>query len=154
MPIEIERKFLVQSNDWKKYITSKQSIIQAYMNNQKNGNVRVRTKGDKAYITIKGKSEGLKRLEFEYEIPFDDAIQIIEMSEYSIIQKTRYEIKLDGLVWEIDVFEGDNDGLIIAEVELNSENQNIELPLWIGKEVSDDIRYFNLSLVHKPFKSW
>src|SRR5258705_12220990 len=117
--------------------------------------VRVRTTGDKGFITIKGMSVGATRSEYEYEIPLADAIEMLDrLCERPLIEKTRYRVSNEGLVWEIDEFEGDNRGLIIAEVELKNETQSIELPGWIGQEVTGDPRYFNANLVANPFSQW
>lgn len=145
MAIEIERKFLVQK-DLLPPLTNGMNIQQGYISNIPERNVRVRTKGKKAYLTIKTKGEGIKRKEFEYEIPVQDALELLKICEGGIIDKTRYELGLNGLVWEVDVFHGIHNGLILAEVELKTEDQEIELPSWLGQEVSTDPRYFNASL--------
>lgn len=148
MAIEIERKFLVKK-ELLPPLTNGMNIQQGYISNIPERNVRVRTKGGKAYLTIKTKGEGITRNEFEYEIPVQDALELLEICEGKIIDKTRYELDLNGLVWEVDVFSGLHDGLILAEVELESEGQEIELPPWLGQEVSTDPRYFNASLAKK-----
>lgn len=152
MGIEIERKFLVKSNEWK---TAKGVYYsQGYLNSDKLRTVRVRIAGDKAYLTIKGQSQGASRAEFEYAISLADAEQLLQLCEQPLIQKQRYRISYEGLVWEVDEFLGDNQGLVVAEVELTSENQSIPLPNWVGEEVTHDIRYFNSNLVKHPFKQW
>jgi adenylate cyclase len=145
MGVEIERKFLIIKD---KLPTLKNgiNIRQAYIANSPERNVRVRTKGEKAFLTIKTKGKGIRRKEFEYEIPYTDAEELFKICEGKIIDKTRYELHLDGLLWELDVFHGVHQGLILAEVELESEDQQIEIPNWIGQEVSTDPRYYNASL--------
>lgn len=144
MAIEIERKFLLKNDTWQNdsRLGEGQAIKQGYLNTDKSRTVRVRTKGEKAYLTIKGKTEGISRAEFEYEIPVEDALELLKLCEASL-EKTRYLLPINNIVWEIDVFEGKHKGLLIAEVELTSEEQAFELPNWIGKEVSGDKCYFN-----------
>lgn len=154
MAEEIERKFLVQSPEWKKHIEKELKIIQGYLSTDKSRSVRIRLKGEVALLTIKGKSVGASRQEFEYEIPYEDATSLLELCTASIIKKTRYYYTHEELTWEIDVFEGDNDGLILAEIELDHINQSFSLPEWVGKEVTEDKRYFNSSLALKPYKDW
>lgn len=154
MPVEIERKFLLKSSDWKLECDAGTAIKQGYLNSHKERTVRVRIKGDKGYLTIKGKTENIARQEFEYEIPVEEAVALIQLCEKPVIEKTRYLVKRDNLTWEIDVFEGENQGLEIAEVELTDEGQALELPAWIGAEVSHDARYFNASLISNPFQNW
>lgn len=154
MAKEIERKFLVKGIAWKENV---EGVLyrQGYLNSVKERVVRVRTIADKAFITIKGITAGVSRLEFEYEIPFADAKQMLdELVEKSIIEKRRYKIKQGSLVWEIDEFLGDNQGLVVAEVELKDEQQALDLPSWIGEEVSSDPRYFNNNLVAHPYTTW
>ena len=128
---------------------------QGYIATQGSATVRVRIAGDKGYLTIKGPSVGCSRSEFEYLIPLEDAQDMLQtLCEYPLIEKTRYKVDWGGLVWEIDEFDGSNKGLIVAEVELSDENQLIELPTWIGEEVSDDPRYFNSNLVRHPYTQW
>ncbi len=151
---EIERKFLVKGEAWKKMA---QGVMyrQGYLSTVKERVVRVRTIDDKGYLTIKGISKGISRLEFEYEIPLEDANKMLdELCERPLIEKARYKIEYSGLIWEVDEFFGDNEGLTLAEVELSDENQQIELPEWIGEEVSGDPRYFNSNLIKHPFKEW
>ena len=117
--------------------------------------MRVRLAGDKARLTIKKRVKGATRLEFEYEIPVDEASSLIDnVCVGPVVEKTRHILKHDGLIWEIDVFTGDNEGLVVAEVELGSEDQSFDLPVWAGKEVTHDSRYYNASLVAHPFKKW
>jgi adenylate cyclase len=152
--VEIERKFLVKNQDWKKLIVEKHSIQQGYLNTDKSCNVRVRIMNNLAFITIKGKRINTARPEFEYEIPLNDAESILKLSKTSIIKKTRFTVNHQGQIWEIDQFEGDNQGLVIAEIELKQKDKAIGLPNWIGTEISNDERFYNLSLSSNPFKNW
>ncbi len=154
MAQEIERKFLVTGDAWRKL--AKGTVYrQGYLSTVKERTVRVRTVGDKGYLTVKGLSVGAKRAEFDYEIPVTDAdVMLDELCEQPLIEKTRYNIPFDGLIWEVDEFASDNEGLIVAEVELSDEDQEIRLPDWIGEEVTDDLRYFNANLIAHPYKSW
>jgi len=152
--VEIERKFLVKNQDWKKLIVEKHSIQQGYLNTDKSCNVRVRIMNNLAFITIKGKRVNTARPEFEYEIPLNDAESILKLSKNSIIKKTRFTVNHKGQIWEIDQFEGDNQGLVIAEIELKQKDEAISLPNWIGTEISNDERFYNLSLSSNPFKNW
>lgn len=153
MAIEIERKFLLKNNHWKQ-IGKGVEYCQGYLNSDKHRTVRVRTVGDKGYLTIKGLSRGSLRNEYEYEIPLDDALELLELCEQPLIRKKRYRIKVEGLTWEIDEFYGKNEGLCLAEVELETEDQQISLPDWIGDEVTNDPRYFNSNLMNNPYSSW
>ncbi|WP_167608136.1 CYTH domain-containing protein [Maribellus sediminis] len=151
--VEIERKFLVDINKWHP-ATEGHKIIQGYLSTDKNRVVRVRVKGDNAYLTIKGESKGISRTELEYEIPFNDAKILLEMCVDFPVEKIRYVQEFEGKVWEIDVFENVNEGLVMAEVELQDEKEEIVLPHWISKEVSDDKRYFNAWLAKHPYSTW
>ena len=154
MAKEIERKYLVNTAVWKPQ-TGGTTIRQGYLSSVKERVVRVRTKGPKAFLTIKGVTRGISRAEFEYEIPVDDAdLLLTNLCEQPLIEKTRYKEVHGGKTWEIDVFFGDNDGLIVAEVELTDENEKIELPKWAGEEVSADPRYFNSNLSSNPYSKW
>lgn len=147
MPQEIERKFLVKDDGWKVMVESSSVIRQGYMSSNAKATVRVRTWDDRrAAITLKGPTQGASRAEYEYDIPIADAFELLEMAKPHIIEKRRHLVPFGGLTWEIDVFEGRHDGLIIAEVELESERQAVMLPDWVGDEVTDDDRYFNASL--------
>ncbi len=151
---EIERKFLVKDNTWRGQDSGKR-YRQGYLSTVKERTVRVRTAGDKAYLTIKGITVGASRNEYEYEIPVADANEMLnQLCERPLIEKTRYRIQHDGLVWEVDEFEAENRGLITAEVELKDEHQSVTLPAWVGEEVTGDPRYFNANLVAKPFTTW
>ena len=154
MGLEIERKFLLKNSDWEKWINQKTSIKQGYLNSDIERTVRVRTTDKVALITIKGKTENTSRQEFEYEIPFEDAESLLKLCETPLIEKTRLIIKYQGRVWEIDRFEGENEGLLIAEIELAREDEEVVLPSWIGEEVSHDARFYNSALIKNPFKNW
>jgi len=153
MPQEIERKFLVKGDAWRTGAGTR--IRQGYLRNQIEGVVRVRTKGERAYLTIKGNTAGITRLEFEYQIPVEEADQILdELCIKPLIEKIRYVITAGGFKWEIDEFLGENSGLIVAEIELEDENQTFPKPDWLGREVSSDFRYQNSSLVKNPYCKW
>ena len=131
------------------------SYRQGYLNSQKERTVRIRTVGEKAYLTVKGPTRGVTRTEFEYEIPYEDCLAMLEeLAEKPIIEKKRYRIPAGSYVWEVDEFFGVNEGLILAEIELPSEDAVFEKPDWIGEEVSGDPRYFNSSLVANPYSVW
>lgn len=150
---EIERKYLVTGAQWKKEAGGT-LYRQGYLSSQKERVVRVRTMGDKAALTIKGITVGATRLEFEYEIPLDDCQALLELCEQPLIEKTRYKISFGGLIWEVDEFHGVNEGLTVAECELESEDQRIDKPAWVGAEVTDDPRYYNSNLIANPFSTW
>ena len=153
MSLEIERKFLVKENDWR----NGQGTMyrQGYLNSDENRNVRVRVIDDKGYLTVKGISKGATRVEYEYEIPKAEAGAMLDnLCEKPLITKKRYTIELKGFVWEVDEFLGENQGLIIAELELESEDQVFIKPEWIGEEVTGDPKYFNSNLIHRPYSKW
>ena len=154
MGIEIERKFLIDTN---KLPTLKNGykIKQGYIQTVDHTTVRVRIRDKEAFLTIKGKSVGASRLEFEYPIPLQDANDMLNnLCQTSFIDKTRYLVENEGHVWEVDILEGSNKGLVIAEVELKSEDEAFTLPNWVMKEVTDDIRYFNSNLIENPYSNW
>jgi adenylate cyclase len=154
MPKEIERKFLIDESLVGE-LQGGEIIKQGYFPTLNNTAIRARLKGDKGYITIKGQKVGISRPEYEYEIPFNDAKEIIEkLCEKLVIEKTRYKIKHAGHIWEVDVFEGDNKGLVVAEVEMKDESEEVQLPAWVRSEVTDDLRYSNSNLVKYPYKCW
>lgn len=154
MGTEIERKFLVISDSWRQGATGV-AIRQGYLSSRKECAVRVRVSGGKGYLTVKGMSVGITRQEFEYEIPVEEAHAMLDtLAERPLIEKTRYTLAVDGLLWEIDEFSGENSGLIIAEVELEDAAQQITPPSWAGRDVSDDPRYFNANLVRNPYCTW
>jgi adenylate cyclase len=153
MSKEIERKFLVQGEDWRG--AEGTMYRQGYLSMAKERTVRVRMAGDKGYLTIKGISKGATRTEYEYDIPIHDAQEMLDhLCERPLIEKRRHKISYDGMTWEVDVFLGDNEGLVLAEVELQSEDQPVAYPPWIGREVTDDARYFNVNLVQHPYREW
>ena len=154
MGLEIERKFLLKNSDWEKLIDQQTSIKQGYLNSDIERTVRVRTTDKVALITIKGKTENTTRQEFEYEIPFKDADSLLKLCETPLIEKTRFIVKYQDRVWEIDKFKGDNEGFVIAEIELTKEDEEVILPSWIGEEVSHDARFYNSTLITNPFKNW
>ncbi len=154
MGTEIERKFLVTDDSWRQ-IAKGVRYVQGYLSRDRERTVRIRTAGGKGYVTIKGASRGIARSEYEYDIPHDDARRILaELCDRPLIEKVRYRIPYGGLVWEVDDFAGENKGLIVAEVELEREDQTIRKPPWVGKEVSNDPRYGNSNLVENPFAQW
>ncbi|MHB0755974.1 CYTH domain-containing protein [Polaribacter sp. M15] len=156
MSLEIERKFLVINDDFKSEAYQKKIIKQGYLNSDKNRTVRVRISDDKAFLTIKGKTNfsGTTRFEWEKEIDKNEAEELLLLCEPSIIDKTRFLVKSDHHTYEIDEFYGDNEGLIVAEIELNSENETFKKPSWLGKEVTGNIEYYNSSISKNPFKNW
>ena len=155
MSVEIERKFLVKNENWKSSVRSEKSLKQGYLSRAGQVTLRARISGDKAWLTLKGASEGISRLEFEYEIPRADAeAMLARLCADPPIEKTRYLIDHAGHTWELDVFDGANAGLVMAEIELSSEDEAFDLPGWAGDEVSDDPRYYNASLSKNPYKNW
>jgi adenylate cyclase len=157
MGIEIERKFLIENDNWR-CLAKGVHYRQGYLSKRKERIVRIRTVNGKGYLTIKGETQGAKRVEYEYEIPEQDCIEMLAMLEKhtakQVIEKKRYIIKYKGHIWEIDEFFGGNQGLIVAEIELEFEEQQFEKPDWVGKEVTYDPRYFNSNLINHPYKKW
>jgi len=154
MAKEIERKYLVISNEWES-LSEKKLYRQGYLAIYKGGVVRVRTVCDKGFITIKRQHNKLARDEFEYEIPFGDAEYMLKsLCLKLLIEKYRSKINYNGMIWEVDDFIGENKGLIIAEIELEHENQKIDLPHWVGAEVTNDPKYYNSNLVNMPYSKW
>jgi len=154
MATEIERKFLVNGDQWRSLGVG-QRYCQGYLPTQDNVTVRVRIVGEKAYLTLKGPTQGMSRSEFEYDIPVTDAeILLNNLCQRPWIEKWRYRIPMGDLVWEVDEFLGENQGLILAEVELVSEDQTFDLPDWMGQEVTGDRRYYNSNLVNYPYQQW
>lgn len=153
---EIEKKFKVKNTTFLKDINTKSKIVQGYLSSNPDRTVRIRTKNNKGFITIKGRSSdsGTTRFEWEKEIDFHEAEQLLNLCEDFIIEKTRYEILFQQQLFEIDIFEGKNEGLIMAEIELESENQNLILPDWLGDEVTGDVRFYNAYLSKKPYTFW
>jgi adenylate cyclase len=154
--IEIERKFLVLNNDFIHLAVAKNRIVQGYLNSNSERTVRIRIKGSKGFLTIKGKGNdsGMTRLEWETEIPLAEAEKLLSICENGVIDKTRYEIPSEKHLYEVDVFVAENNGLIIAEIELQDENEAFQKPNWLGQEVTGDIRYYNSYLSNNPFGSW
>ena len=153
MPLEIERKFLVVSDDYK--INAKAvDIKQAYLSAGEKMAIRVRVEGMQASINIKSKKSERVNHEFEYVIPLDEAQSLIRMSLYLIIKKTRYMIEYEGKTWEVDEFHADNEGLTVAEIELDEENELFKKPSWLGGEVTADYKYLNSNLAVNPFSKW
>jgi adenylate cyclase len=154
MPQEIERKYLVRLEDWKP-TTAGVLYRQGYLSSVKERVVRVRVAGEQGYLTIKGLMRGVTRLEFEYAIPVPDAATMLDLlCERPLIEKTRYREAFGGRTWEIDVFHGDNEGLVVAEVEITGESERVQAPSWLGREVSNDPRYLNSNLISNPYKNW
>lgn len=154
MPLEIERKFLLRSDAWKSLTTRATPLRQGYLSADKQRTVRVRIAGEVGYLTVKGPSVGAVRPEFEYAVPVADALAMLELCLPPVIEKTRYLVPFGDHVWEVDVFAGANEGLIVAEIELKAENEAFLLPDWVGEEVTADVRYFNSALGRNPFTTW
>jgi adenylate cyclase len=156
MAKEIERKFLVKG-DFKPFVTKKTRITQGYLSSVPERTVRVRIKGDKGFITIKGigNESGASRYEWEKEIPVEEVKELLKICEPGVIDKTRYIVpEKSGLKFEVDEFYGDNEGLVVAEIELPSEDHPFEKPEWLGEEVTGDVKYFNSMLMKNPYKNW
>ena len=154
--IEIERKFLVTSTAFIAEAFCQNRIVQGYLNSNPERTVRVRIKGDKGFLTIKGigNESGLSRFEWEKEIQVTEAEQLLHLCENGVIDKIRHEVKVGSHVYEVDVFSGANEGLIVAEIELSDENESFEKPVWLGEEVTNDNRYYNAYLSNNPFNNW
>ena len=155
MATEIERKFLLSSDRWRDSADSGTRLRQGYLIGAEKSSVRIRIEGERANINIKSATLGVRRQEYEYPIPLADAEEMLDtLCEQPQIEKTRYHVPLGGHVWEVDVFAGDNAGLVVAEVELEDENEPFERPEWLGEEVSEDTRYYNVCLIRHPYKDW
>lgn len=155
MATEIERKFLVKDDNWRSTADAGTAYRQGYLVGSKAASVRVRIEGDQARLNIKSATLGITRQEYEYPIPMQDAESLLnDLCEHPLVEKTRYHLDYKGHEWEIDVFAGDNAGLVVAEIELESESAEFPRPAWLGEEVSDDPRYYNVSLVKNPYKNW
>ena len=155
MATEIERKFLLVSDEWRALVRHSESFRQGYLNNSKRASVRVRIADGQATLNIKGMTIGVQRPEYEYDLPLQDASELLEqLCERPLIEKTRHFVEFGGKTWEIDEFHGDNQGLIVAEVELDAADETITLPTWAGKDVSHLPRYYNVSLTQHPFSQW
>lgn len=154
MGVEIERKFLVRGDAWKA-LAEPVFFRQGYLSSHKERTVRVRIEGDRAVMTIKGKNVGATRGEWEYPIPMQDAVELLDgLCEQPLIEKYRRKIAIGGHVWEVDEFLGANAGLVVAEIELGSENEAFDQPEWVAAEVTDDARYYNSNLIRHPFLNW
>lgn len=152
MGTEIERKFLIISGGWQ---TGEPILyLQGYLSRDKHRTVRIRVAGGKAMLTVKGITIGFTRAEYEYSIPLSDAMELLKLCDGSLIEKRRWFTSVGNMTWEIDEFMGDNQGLVVAEIELNNESQSFEMPSWLGKEVTDDARYYNSNLITSPFNTW
>ena len=154
MAVEIERKFLIKNDSWKEAVHKSLICKQGYLVSDRDKTVRIRIMGEKAFLTIKGPTEGISRSEFEYEIPMTDAAGMLRLCSDLPVEKTRHLIEHGGMTWELDVFEAANRGLIMAEIELKSEDQPFDLPQWAGEEVSGEERYFNGYLSKHPYSLW
>ncbi|MFT3748482.1 MAG: CYTH domain-containing protein [Agriterribacter sp.] len=155
MPIEIERKFLVNHNKWNALPKPQGKLYrQGYLLNDIHKTIRIRLSNENAFITIKGKTTGATRSEFEYNIPLTDAKQLLDNFSNNEISKTRYNISYKNKLWEVDVFHGENEGLIVAEIELQSEDEPFDIPDWITEEVTHDPKYYNANLAVLPYKHW
>jgi adenylate cyclase len=155
MPLEIERKFRVIGASWTPLVSRKRRLRQAYLT--KNGAISIRVRideCDRATLTMKTSQPSRKRHEYEYEIPVKDAEELLWLREGAVIEKVRHDVPIGDVTWEVDVFSGENTGLVLAEVELVSENQHFDMPPWIGEEVTHDRRYYNADLAKRPFPTW
>jgi adenylate cyclase len=153
MGVEIERKFLLHDDGWRG-LGQPVRMRQGYLASDPVRTVRVRIEGERAVITIKSKSTGATRGEWEYEIPVPDAAELLDLCEKPLVEKVRHRIEHQGHTWEVDEFEGENAGLVVAEIELGSEDEAFEKPAWIGREVTGDKRYYNSSLIRLPYSTW
>jgi adenylate cyclase len=155
MATEIERKFLVKNDLWREHVISSSVLRQAYLATRKNASIRVRIADEQAFLTIKSATVGITRAEFEYEIPLEDAQAMLQLRQGgAVIEKTRYKVRCGEHVWDLDIFQGENAGLRVAEVELESESEEFQLPEWAGAEVSHDPRYLNARLIENPYCNW
>jgi adenylate cyclase len=155
MALEIERKFLLRSDEWRSQIATRLLLRQGYLSSGSRSSIRARIAGEQAWLTLKANRSGMSRLEYEYPIPRRDADEILEaLCEGPLIEKYRHELRVGAHVWEIDEFLGDNVGLIVAEIELDDESEAFERPTWLGMEVTHDERYYNFNLAKRPFNSW
>ncbi|OGT80594.1 MAG: hypothetical protein A3H91_17140 [Gammaproteobacteria bacterium RIFCSPLOWO2_02_FULL_61_13] len=155
MATEIERKFLLRDTSWRSAVSSSRDIVQGYLANTERGSIRVRLENDSASLNLKSMTLGVSRSEFDYPIPAAEASVILEtLCMRPLIEKTRHHVEFDGCTWEIDEFRGENSGLVVAELELAHPHQSFTAPPWLGKEVSDDPRYYNVCLVEHPYCNW
>lgn len=155
MGVEIEKKFLVNHDEWERLVKpSGEFYRQGYLLTDPNKTIRVRQTTDKGFLTIKGISVGATRAEYEYEIPVEEAKELLDQFSVAELSKIRYKIALDDHIWEVDVFFGKNEGLIVAEIELSTEDENFSIPGWIDREVTGEERYYNSNLVTEPYQTW
>ncbi len=155
MAKEIELKFLLRDDSWRDLVSEEISMRQGFLCDGFERSMRVRTENDKAFLNIKSSTDGIHRLEYEYQIPFDEAQEMLDsIALQPLIEKVRYLIPAGEYEWEIDRFSGENEGLVVAEIELPSIDTDFERPPWLGKEVSDDFRYYNVSLRETPYSKW
>lgn len=155
MATEIERKFLVRDERWRTHAAAGTPYRQGYLSSAKSCSIRVRVAGETGFLNIKSATLGARRTEYEYEIPVQDATELLEqLCTRPLIEKVRYLVQHADHTWEVDVFEGDNAGLVVAEIELDEEQEPFELPPWAGEEVTGDPRYYNVSLVERPYRDW
>lgn len=155
MALEIERKFLIRSDEWREQVTHRELLRQGYLSSGSQCSIRARVAGEQAWLNLKARRSGMTRLEFEYPIPVADANEILnELAQGPILEKYRHLIPAGEYVWEVDEFLGANAGLIVAEIELPSENAQFERPSWLGNEVTEDERYYNFNLAQKPYGEW
>ena len=155
MAVEIERKYLVVNDKWKPFVESEAAMKQGYLATVANASIRVRVAKGRAYLNIKSATVGIRRAEYEYEIPLQDGEEMLaNLTSGSVIDKVRYKVRCGDHVWDLDLFHGDNSGLMVAEVELDSEDESFEMPQWAGEEVSGDVKYYNSSLVKHPYCDW
>ncbi len=155
MAIEIEHKFLLANDDWRKHVSRSVKYRQGYLSSQASSSIRVRISNEHAWLNIKSATIGTHRHEYEYEIPLTDADEILtNLCRKPLIEKTRYFVTHDQHLWEIDEFEGDNEGLIVAEIELDVIGRSFSKPLWLGQEVTEDLRYYNNNLAVHPYSEW
>lgn len=161
MGIEIERKFLLAGDGWRRSVERTQAMAQGYLNDLdvlsggiQKASIRVRIEGEAAFLNIKSAQSGPSRLEFDYPVPVEDARQLLELCVGGLVRKQRHYVRHGGHLWEIDEFEGENAGLVVAEIELGSPDEAFALPPWAGREVTDEPRYYNLALASRPYSRW
>lgn len=155
MPVEIERKFLLRNDDWRNHVSHSKVIRQGYLAPVSKASIRIRVAGDNANINIKSATLDIHRMEYEYPIPLDEALEMLDtLCQSPQINKTRHYIPQGKHTWEVDEFYGDNEGLIVAEIELDAIDETFDKPDWLGEEVTKDKRYYNVNLVKHPFKNW
>ncbi len=155
MALEIERKFLVTGDSWRDAVELETRMLQGYLANNQNATVRVRVAGDQAFLTVKGMMRGASRSEYEYPIPPADAqAMLAELSVSPPVDKVRHQVRCGEHLWDLDVFAGENAGLVLAEVELEREDEPFEMPDWAGREVTGELRYYNVNLARHPYRHW